>query len=567
MGWEIKGEAGKNLDATLRSFEDLNITAASLKFQSLAEDTFTWTAGTTSAAGGGTTVPEVGQVVSLFLDGNRKFRGHVMRPRRTAKGVTVTVQGPWWWMQRIYLTQNQTDANGVTDERVQYIFPTGNLRTNIIALLDRAIANGVPMLRGTGTQIAEMYDFTKTTLSNMTVAAALAKMLAKVPDAVAWFDYTIEGENPKLKIARRNGTDAAAAQSFTIGTDIFDGDISIYPREDLEVTRVELPYMDRNPTTGKPRFQRQSNGTAETGKLQIITVSGPEILDYLPKEDFESYAIKTNAAASLSDAFISVTDPQLAAIKNEYGIVGGEGTVVTDYAGTDTNKTLRTKNFPGVTYTRDNGDVIGTLTGRHVVTSQSIPQWAVDQYNGIPVTVTGTWIAIYNAETGTDKDWSDGFEALRAGAQTGGGFRNSDEITSGRVLYKFWLARPFSFRAVLINTSFPASTTVYKAWDFDFVTPPAGMAQGLRIAQNWKPYDGQFTLCYDEVTGTNELGKPVNIFGSITAHQTMKALVKSLTYDIKRGRATYQLGAPARTDLGTAMGRVSTSPQDVIVYL
>ena len=178
MGWEIKGQSGKAMNATLRSFASLGITAASLRFQSLAEDTFTWTAATTSAAGGGTVIPERGQVVELFFDGNRKFRGHVMRPKRNAKSVTIQVQGPWWWMNQIYLTQDQTDGIGGTDERVQYVFETGDLRASIMALLDRAIDSGVPMLRASGSGMAAMYDFTRITLSNMTVAAAFSKMLA-----------------------------------------------------------------------------------------------------------------------------------------------------------------------------------------------------------------------------------------------------------------------------------------------------------------------------------------------------------------------------------------------------
>lgn len=577
MSWEIKGQSGKAMNATLRTFAELGITAATLRFQSLAEDTFTWTAKTTSAAGGGTVIPERGQLVELYYNGNRKFRGHVMRPKRNADSVTIQVQGPWWWMNQIYLTQNQTDSIGGTDDRVQYVFETGDLRANIIALLDRAIANGVPMLRGTGTQIAEMYDFTKITLSNMTVAAAFSKMLARVPDAVAWFDYLTEGEAPKLKIARRNGADAATATTFTIGTDIFDGDISIYPREDLEVKRVELPYLDRHPNSGKPRFQRQSSGTTAAGKLQIITVSGPEIVDFLPKDDFESKSIKTVSASAITSDFVGSNDSTLAQIKAEYGLAGTIGNFFRTYSG-DTNQlggvtNLVTTNhqFPVIAYQKDNGSYINDVSGKFLVVSADLPQWAKEQWNGIDVTITGTWIAFWTYAT-QGNNFSDGFEALRAGAQVGSGLFDSGLDPDSK---RAWAARPFSVRGVLLesvsglpdNPPWAAAKTVYKKWDYDFLTPPAGMSAGLRVAQDWVPWEGNFSLVYDEVNGTNNLGDPINIVGTETECATMKALVKSLEYDIQRGRAKYSLGAPARIDLGTAMGRVQVNPQDVIKYI
>ena len=90
MAWYLKGEAGKTLDATARLLSALNITSCVLTFQSLAGDSLTWTAATADATGAGTIVPDVGQVVELYWNSTRKFRGHVTAPRMGSKQITIT---------------------------------------------------------------------------------------------------------------------------------------------------------------------------------------------------------------------------------------------------------------------------------------------------------------------------------------------------------------------------------------------------------------------------------------------------------------------------------------------
>lgn len=193
--WYIKGEAGKALDATLRTLETLRVSSCVLKFQSLASDTLAWTAAADNATGTGTIVPEVGQVVELWLDSVRKFKGWAVMPRIGMNSVAVTVEGPWWWMSRIMLTQDQTDAVGSNVERPSMILagatPTSylGLSANIATIIGRAITNGCPFALDTN-KIATTYDVPRITLANMDCGSALAELMRWVPDAVAWFDYT-----------------------------------------------------------------------------------------------------------------------------------------------------------------------------------------------------------------------------------------------------------------------------------------------------------------------------------------------------------------------------------------
>lgn len=565
MAITIKGEAGKTLNATSRTLKQLNIGSGILRFQSLADDLLTWTAATTNAAGAGTIVPDIGQVVEVHDGATRRFRGHVTKVKPGMKSVTVEAAGPWWWMTRIKLSSTRTDPNGSDSTRAQYVFPTGDLRQMIISLLDRAIDEGVPMERGTGTQIAEMYDWCKVTLSDMSYAAALANFISRVPDAVVWFDYGTGSTLPRLKIARRGGADAMTEMDITYGVDVED--FSIEPRLDLEISRTEIKYMDRHPVTGRPRFQTQGSGTAQTGKLQIVTVSGPEIVDQLPLEDFESYRLKTTTG--LDSTWVSKNDSGLAAVRQQYGMIGAIGTSVTTYRASGTTRRPYTSYFPGLKFRKQNGSFVKSLTGKYVVISTDIPDWVVEKYGGMRVTITGTWIAQWrDSVQGMGTGWSKAFQALRVGAETGKGLEKEVTVGEDRLYENEWLARGFEVAGVLINTSFPGEgSDVYKPWDWDFLNPPAGMAGGLRQSQNWVPWEGSITTAHQTVTGANLLPRAMNLLNALPACATMKALNKAVTYDLVRGRRTFQLGAPARIDLGTAMGRVAVAKQDVIEIL
>lgn len=558
MGWQIKGESGATLNATLRDLDALRVRDWTLKFQSLADDTLVWTAEADDAAGTGTIVPDAGQVVELWKDGARIFKGHVGKPQVGLRTVSVTAYGPWWWMQRIALSGENADGEGTVAERGSYVFPTQGLKTSIESLIDRMIAKAVPIARGT---VHGMFQVPKITLSNMSFGSALAELMRWCPDSVAWFDYS--GTTPELNIYRRGDM---TALSYTIGSDRIE-DVAINPRLDLEVARVELKYVTRNATTGRPKWAALNDGTAAPGKRQIITVSGPEIVAYLPKDDFESVQVETITSLS---TYAEKTDATLAALRKEYGALpGGVASQVTTYSGQTGSGYYgvpTTYKFPGTTYLRDDGTYISSA-GKYIVKTGALPEWAAKLLGAINVTVSGTWIAEWKDSVYGDRGWSDAFIAMRGGAATGRGWERAPVSNSDIPPSKDWLARPWSFQAVMINTELLTKTTYYKPWDYDYLSPPSNLAETLLNAQNWVPWEGTVTLVGDDVSGYNGVRRKVNILGGYPAHATMGALVKSVTYQPMRGRWTYELGAPARADFGTMVSRVRRDPSDNIVYL
>lgn len=514
MGWEIKGDAGKALDDTRRTIPELNIENHSLVFQNLADDKFTWSAKTTSAAGAGTIIPEAGQWVSVWNDTDRIFRGHCAKPMVGLDSVTVEILGPWWWMQRINLSGSIADSTGTSSDRTSYVFPTQGLKTSLIDLIDRMIAKGVPIARGT---IHDMFTIPKVTLSNVTFATALAELLRWCPDAVVWFDYSVAPA--EINIYRRGDM---TALEYEIGVDNVES-VSIFPRLDLEVSRVELHSMERRTTDGKPKWATpQTNGSAVDGKVQMITISGPEITDALPPDDFEKMAVKTQQV-HLSMDWARRFDSVIQGVEKRFGALPG-----TKYDGGSIADA----------YWLQTGTVMDWMKKDHDIETR-------DQR------VTG-WVRSGESATG-------GYGAAGAELKKMGRLRHYPE----QDYYEVWV----DFTVPVINKSYATKKTLYKAWDYDFLSPPSGLASALKTAQAWVPWEGSVTLVADALSGYNGLKRKFNLAGGYAPWATMDTLVRAVRYDGTRSRWTYELGTPARTDYGSLVSRVRRSPQDNIVTL
>lgn len=568
MSWSIKGDAGKTLNATSRTLESLLIENCTVRFASLAPDWMRWSSATENLAGGGTILPDIGQKVELFWLGVRKFAGHVTSVKVGLTRVTVEVSGPWWWLQNTPLSSNQADGSGTQSERVTFVNPTRNLAISIAALIDRAQALGCPITKG---NIAAMYAIPKLTLADRDCATALAELMQWVPDATAWVDYS--GALPKMHITRRGPATPLNLSAAT--SDIEDLEIS--PRTDLQVKWVSVKWVNRDTATGKTKWASRVNGTPVAGKRQIITVSGPEIADFLPRDDYDSVRLQTVLWSSISNDFVKSRDSGLAGISQTVGAVfGGVASSFTRYAwvatgtGTPSTKRAITTKVPGLRRNATNGGSFPAATNHLVISPTPLPEWAVRMLGGIPVTITGTWVAAWrDSERGVGVGWNDVFQAMQAGATTANnGLQYSDTTGPFKDYIIDWLARPFQVTGMLINRKFDALTTLHKPWDYDYIRPPADLEENLRIAQDWVPWEGTITQVADEVTAaSNILGRAINVTDTVPACATMKAMLRGIQYEIQRGRTTYELGAPARSDFGSLVTRIRRDPQDNIVYL
>lgn len=512
------------MDGTERTLDDLNIDHWSLKFQSLGDDVFEYSVKTQNAKGLGTIVPLDGQQIRVYYDGTRIFSGHVVAPKLGLGSLKVRVYGPWWWMGKIMISGTATDASGTSDDRTSYVFPTQGLRDSFRSLINRAVDMGVPMAKVTSdaeesARMDGMFPMVKTTLSNMSFAAAFAELMSRLPDAVMWFDY--EAQPVEMHISRRSNM---VPISYAVGStgNVRVESADIYPRLDQQVARVELKHMTRNATNGLPKFASQTYGTAAAGKVQIVTISGPESVPFLPKDDFDSVKIKT-VAATFSTPQYFIFDTVLKSAIETYGAFLG------------------------------NASGWNVPNWYRVVSTGDLPDWLRTDYG-------------LKKKTFRINGWV-------TGSLPGGGLGNCASYLKsiGRLAWdvggtnpQFRLYVDFEFEGVSI--SYPSTTTVYKKWDYDFLQPPANLAQNLQAAQDWIPWEGPVVIARADLNGYNGIKRTFNLTGSHPDHAAMNALVRSVTFDSRR-RVTWDLGAPARIDVGGLVNKMRSDPQSQIVWL
>lgn len=387
MSLTIKGEAGKALDDTARDFATMRIRSASLRLATLEDDVLEWTASTADVTAGTAPIPEVGQIVELYDGATRRFRGHALDPVYTLYGVQIRVVGPWWWMRGENATSTQTDSTGATGERPIVRFETGNLSTHFGNAIIAMIAAGIPIQSG-GT-IATTFNIPTVSYQVSSWGDVIARLMEWIADGVAWFDYSGTG-HPKLNISRRG---SMSTNTVTIGTTLLDGgSFRLSPMTELKAEGVSIPYLDRSPTTGKPTFEVQDAGSGGTRTTKIVPVSGPELLDFLPFDDFDSWEYTSATSFTAQNAW--AIDPQFAKAKE-----------LTNYPFVATHTHKNAVQFPTQIWTYTTSIEIrnddGNLASfpRYITSATPPPEWAIKQLGLVKVNAVGFAFTYYISYT------------------------------------------------------------------------------------------------------------------------------------------------------------------------
>lgn len=629
VAWTISGNVGSAWQ-TLTSLANRRVQNARLTFRSLEADTLEMTVSTDDITTA--TLPAIGDELVLWRDGVRFFRGTVVDlPITITNGLhaaKIVAAGPWWWMERINFTSSRTDQSGASANRISYGFPMQNLQVSIQEAIDQSITLGVPMTRGT---VNAFFNVPQITLNQSTCGQALAELVRLVPDSMVWFDYS--GTSAEINVTRRGVATARtinAASSPVVS-------ISIAPMTELQVTRVRLPYTERN-FKGETVYKEQNNGTGVTGKVQILTVSGPEIDTFLPVDLLETVRVKD---ATLMEAVNKIV-PAANAYRAKYNVneieTGATSFSTVNYWENGNGLTVTNYTNPGPSLSVA-GDIF--LFGASGL--EAPPDWAIKQFGfkesiikgGIwgvqSTTISGERRQAFNSifESDTAVYWFNGGNyykgrllqdeykvwvydgaanpslhtsgTTRSGTGTSGGVSVIQLSTSARAIDDYYNGLYISYRdstntkwcnaivsdydgatrtATLQGTipvdQRPASglsyfftfgVNLYKTRDYDFVAPPANLAENLKDAQNWLPYQGDIVLVDEDVGGTRYRGTKIRISNSMTAYATMDALVSQETLDIETGTTTITLGQPPRLDYRTFVDRIRKTGQDNIVFV
>jgi hypothetical protein len=584
----IKGEAGKTLNATDRFLgADLLAVNASLRFENLGPDVLTWTCRTESITAGETIIPDVGQRVELWtpaigiFPAARFFRGWVTQARVTNFGVQVVVEGPWQFLRKIDITSSVSSGTN-TDFRPTIIFNEATVTANITALLNRAIALGAPLVVGT---IATTFTIPKLQLSMMTCADVLAELMRWVPDSIGWFDYTGAGE-PIFNLSRRSGM---SAQTYAVGTArLVDFDLT--GRPDLKPSQVVIKYTRRrlSPADGRPEFVEQASGSAITGRIQTMGLSGKELDTFLPPDDYQTFIAQTkpmNTSTARKNA-ITALIPQVAESRSKFANYPREGTADATLANgeslwyynrqpVDQYTTHQSVQQPAY-QVRDaeTGAVISSFTSKNLVIKADTPDWATGVYDNAqkvkvtgrlyrvqPITTKATFSSIPVAAP-AEPAWSQAFPWTRQSPSLY--FSGTSKAVDGKAdstLIDF-LYLDFEVDAILTTSTYSSPQTIYKPQDYDYLAPPTSLAADLLSAQNFDPYEGSLRLVVSDLGGLiNYLQYTYRITGAQTGLATADALPRVVTYDLAATSIDIEIGAPSRFNFSTLGGKVRQTPQ------
>jgi hypothetical protein len=578
----IKGEAGKTLDASNHLLgEELLAVNASLRFENLGPDVLSWTCRTESIDAGETIIPDVGQRIELWSASGlaRYFRGWVTQARATNYGVQVVAEGPWQWLRKIDVTSSLTSV--ATDTRPTIIFNEATVKSNIEALLNRAIALGAPIAIGT---IATTYTIPKLQLSMMTCADVLAELMRWVPDCVGWWDYNGSG-TPTFNLSRRAGM---TATTFAVGTAPLE-DFDLTGRPDLVPSRVEVKFIERT-ADGRPEYKTQADGTAATGRVQVIGLSGKELDTFLPPDDYESYDAQTvsaNQTTGLLEPSILAMLPQVTDSRAQFAnyprpqdVVLADGEILKFYRTVGSRASYAgflTFTEPRLLFLDAETGAEVSRVGKNLVISQAAPEWAEDVFaNAQKVRIKGR---VYRLEPSTRYDFT-GTSLVTTDVQNEPLWSQSFPWTATFSASYVAIIEPpantnpdlanavfhnhldFEIDGFLTTSTYSTPTTVYKPQDYEYLSPPANLASNLRSAQNFTPFEGSIRLVYSALPAlTNELQYKFNITGAQSSLTAAGALPRAVTYDLAGQSVDIEIGAPSRFNFSTLGGKVRQTPQ------
>jgi len=541
MGWTIKGDSDitprviggitYGLNGTVRTFESMDFTGWTLRTESCGDDVFSFSQRVRNAKGSGVIVPEDGQNISVFYDGERKLLGKVRKPKLGLDTLTVSAFGPWAEMTEIQLSGTRTDETGASSDRGIFAVPAQGIRETLRDLINRAADMGVPVNKITtdtemGERISAMFGMKKMTLSNMSFAAAFTEVMGLVPDAVAFWDYT--QTPPALCVKRRS---SMTPLSYAVGasgtTRVTRCDIA--PRKDQNVRRLELKYIQRHEQTGKTIFKTQAAGVAASSltdedrrRIQVITFSGPELNDFVPKDDIESVVLRTEQVR-FSLAWVLEKDQVIKDLKTRFGWPAG------------VSQSGFSPLISNAFYLRD-GEPTEWLKKEQSIKSRE-------------VRVTG-WMPFTFATAG-------GWGSLGTQLQMLGRARRS---SPGWEIF-------VDFTVPVINKDFPKKTRFYKALSYQYSKPGDGLAADLLSCRNFTPWEGQVEITRPDLTGYNALQRTLNITNAHPDYDGMDAMIRAVTYDGRAHTVTFDLGGPARTSFGSLVNRAKASGKDNFEYL
>jgi len=263
-----------------QSLEGWGIERAVLRLVSLAIDTFTFDVSVQDAFADPAFAFH--DVINVYSDGVRVFSGQITKTpvmgSAAREAQSYVASGPWYYLSRIVYKQKRLVYNGVIiapeivdSSRVMLFMGTGITDPrNSAAMVEGAINYGVnvfhiPIQFG-GTDLSLQAPMTE--VRDVTCADVIIFTAKWTPDAVAWFDYSVDP--PAFYCKRRSSLTAVEIDPINT-TENLVTNWKIQARPDLQVAGVLFTFEQTIVVEGVQKVALTSQTAGDVSGIDVIT--------------------------------------------------------------------------------------------------------------------------------------------------------------------------------------------------------------------------------------------------------------------------------------------------------
>jgi hypothetical protein len=474
----------------------------------------------------------------------------------------------------------------------------GRLKVNAATNYDGAVQSASGLVSGKVYKFSADYEFGTATQLQIRAGSEPSTDLSSPSSGTAVNYFTASSATMSIYIRTGGSTGTMFFDNISIvqvpsvpsGSDSVSTDLTamnIQPLIELEVSQVKVPFVTRA-TTGETQYTTQDSGSSATGKVEILPVSGPELVDFLPNDQLDTIkianaydgdtaglalAVKKDVYPGWADVVASVAGSE----GTNYGldctdtfVFGAGGSTITVFRNLSSSVGGTTEVYPAGTTTLAQTAIPAGKKFVCFENGQQPPQWAIDDYSlteYFPNVISWFDQNLSGSTYNQARRYAilDATEWSLANASTSN--TGIDNSGAGTYMFAIWLPEK-SVKLWLCDTAkIPADNTLIRGADFTFAAPPANFAANLLAAQNYVPHEGAIELTSSDTGATRFRGTKVRVTGSLSTMTAMDALVSGETLDIREGSTQVELGQPPRLDFLEFVNRVRRTPQDNTQYV
>lgn len=331
-------------------------------------------------------------------------------------------------------------------------------------------------------------------------------------------------------------------------------------------TKIAAVMTDWTTAPDATSVYKVGSGSGDSSKpaRQLITVSGPEVSDFLPKDYFDNETVRSKSIASGAQIFKDL-DPQLLQIKADTGYLPGLSIGTDVYNPNPPYQLFRKAAVSPAEFRMETGETLGTGLDYYLIKGEARPWFKDSGYASRRCSGRATIYMKRHVQYTTTDPWDSFSASEEAFARVAQQYSIYPGEGSWAKTYYWFYESSISFWAV--DQDWPSDTTVYRGQDYGFVYPPPGLATNLLAAQDWVPYEGEIRLRESEIGTEQILGRRIDLANSLPEHAAMGALPVEVEHDIDGLATTVYLGAPSRLSYKGLVGRFRQAGRDNIVHL